>query len=131
MKTHNKYNLKFRHSNHLLKFGRLGIKSNTFSISKENQIAFLERYLLQSTAKIKAKKNAVKIWNRVYFNLVLTKLSSESRMGKGKGSIHGKALFLKPGDLLFEFDGITIQQANLLCSLINKKSSLTFSLVTK
>nr|YP_009774152.1 ribosomal protein L16 [Caulacanthus okamurae]QIZ74769.1 ribosomal protein L16 [Caulacanthus okamurae] len=128
-RTHNKYRLKFKHSNHILRFGKYGLKSDTFSLLKEAQMNFLKRSFLQSSVKVKDKKKSVKIWSRLCFNLALTKLSSESRMGKGKGLFHEKALFLKPGDILFEFDGVSIQQASSLCLSINKKLKLKLILV--
>lgn len=44
-------------------------------------------------------------------------------MGKGKGAIYTEAFFLRPGSILFEFEGISKQQLIELLSFLKKKVS--------
>nr|WCH57872.1 ribosomal protein L16 [Catenella fusiformis] len=123
-----KYNLKLKHSNHILKFGKFGIKTITFGRLIKSQIDTINYFLVRS---LKSNKKSVKLWNLLFLNTTLTKLNSESRMGKGKGSMHTKAAFLRPGSILFEFEGITMQQITVLIKNLNKVTNLKLALVVK
>lgn len=122
-KTHNPFSLKYRHCNHTLKFGRFGLKVLSFSKITENQLNLIERLSLKFLKNSSGNKKVIKIWSFTPFNLTLTKLSSESRMGKGKGAIYSKAFFLRPGSILFEFEGISKQQLAEILALLRKKIS--------
>ena len=113
-KTHNKYKKKLNFSNQLIKKGLYGFKINGFYQISEN----LQTVLLTSILKKSKKK---KIWKSVTFNKSLTKLTSESRMGKGKGMIYTKAMFVKPGNILLELDKTTYTESFNLYKLIDKK----------
>ena len=130
-KTHNSYSLKYKNNNSVMKFGQFGIKIMTFGIITERRLNSCERsiqYFLKNT--LNNKKNT-KIWNLITYNLTLTKLSSESRMGKGKGSIYEKAIFLKPGTIIFEFTGISYQHINKLTHYVRKKFPFKINTVRK
>lgn len=120
-KTHNSYSLKYSHCNHTLKFGRVGIKVLSFGRLTDNQFISIERSLLKLLKNVTNNKKLIKIWSLISFNLTLTKLSSESRMGKGKGAIYSKAVFLRPGTILFEFEGISNQQTFIILNFLEKK----------
>lgn len=104
-KTHNNHKKLKNNCNNLLRKGSSGIKINDFKITSkelENKVYY---NLIKKIKKI-IKSNKINIWNKIHFNKNLTKLNLESRMGKGKGSIYTKATFLKPGDIIYEFDYI-------------------------
>ena len=122
-KTHNPFSLKYRHCNHTLKFGRFGLKVLSFSKITENQFKLIERLSLKFLKNSSSNKKIIKIWSLTPFNLTLTKLSSESRMGKGKGAVYSKAFFLRPGSILFEFEGISKQQLAEISILLKKNVS--------
>nr|YP_010395078.1 ribosomal protein L16 [Polyopes affinis]UQJ72519.1 ribosomal protein L16 [Polyopes affinis] len=122
-KTHNSFSLKHRHCNHTLKFGRCGLKILSFTKLTENQFNLIERLILKFLKNLFGNKRLIKIWSIVPFNLTLTKLSSESRMGKGKGAIYSKAFFLRPGSILFEFEGVSKYQLAKIASILRKKVS--------
>lgn len=130
-KTHNKYDLKLKHSNHVLKFGKFGIKAISFGRLTEAQLNSMGYLLIKTFKSLNLNKKSIKTWNLVCLNMSLTKLSSESRMGKGKGSVYTKAAFLKPGTILLEFDGTTSQQSLLVFRKLNKSVNLKLALVTK
>nr|YP_009130772.1 ribosomal protein L16 [Agarophyton chilense]AKA27627.1 ribosomal protein L16 [Agarophyton chilense]ASP44555.1 ribosomal protein L16 [Agarophyton chilense]UAD89520.1 ribosomal protein L16 [Agarophyton chilense] len=128
-KTHNKYLLKFKQSNHVLKYGRFGIKSMSFNRLTENQLNALKWVLLKKLKQLTNNKKNFRFWTLFSVNLVLTKLNLESRMGKGKGSIYTHAVYIRPGMILFEFDNITEQQIKILFSYILKKIPLKIVLI--
>jgi large subunit ribosomal protein L16 len=41
----------------------------------------------------------------------ITKKPQETRMGKGKGAPEGWVAVIKPGRILFEMEGVTLQEA--------------------
>jgi large subunit ribosomal protein L16 len=56
-------------------------------------------------------KRGGKIWIRVFPDKPITKKPQETRMGKGKGAPEGWVAVIKPGRVLFEMEGVTIQEA--------------------
>ena len=130
-KTQNLYSLKYTQINQVIKFGNFAIKITSFGRLTENQLNSLERFLLIFLKKNSSNDKNIKVWNLVKFNASLTKLSSESRMGKGKGSIYTKAVFFKPGTILFEFAGVTDQEIFKVFKFIKKKLPFKSILVKK
>ena len=128
-KTHNNLSLKNNQPTHLVQFGKFGIKSITFGIISQKQLDAIEWALMKKIKSLANKKN-VKFWNLLTLNLNLTKLSLESRMGKGKGSIYTKSVFLKPGTMLFEFDRISFQNIKEVFKFIKKKLPIKVILIS-
>ncbi len=52
-----------------------------------------------------------KLWIRVFPHMPVTKHAAESRMGSGKGEVNYWAINVHAGTMLFEFAGITEDQA--------------------
>nr|AHX02496.1 ribosomal protein L16 [Schimmelmannia schousboei] len=129
-KTHNKYKLKHNYTRHILKFGKYGIKINSFSFLSEKQIVAIEWALLKKIKKVLNNKT-FKFWNLICCNLTLTKLSLESRMGKGKGAIYEKAIFLKRGVILFEIDKVSRSQMLDIFYFIKKRIPARVILVSR
>lgn len=127
-KTHNKQFLQHTHKNHLIRYGMYGIKASSPILLTESQIKSIEWDLIKKLKFITKKKN-YKFWNCISLNLTLTKLSIESRMGKGKGAIYTRGVFVKSGTILFEFDNITLQQVLNLYNYVNNKISNKFIFV--
>nr|AHX02448.1 ribosomal protein L16 [Plocamium cartilagineum] len=125
-KTHNKQSLKYTNTQHLIRYGVYGFKVSSPILLKELQIKSIEWNLIK---KLKKTKTFYKFWNCITLNMNLTKLSIESRMGKGKGAIYTKGVFIKPGTIVFEFDNITLHQILYLYNYINKKLGNKFVLV--
>nr|YP_009511842.1 ribosomal protein L16 [Gracilaria gracilis]AXI97719.1 ribosomal protein L16 [Gracilaria gracilis] len=128
-KTHNKYSLKLKQSNHILKYGRFGIKSVSFNRLTLNQLNALKWIISKKLKVLTNNRKHFRFWTLLSMNLTLTKFNIESRMGKGKGSIYTHAVYIKPGMILFEFDNITEQQMKNLFDYILKKISLKVKLI--
>lgn len=130
-KSQIKYSCKLNQPNCILREGCYGIKSISFGRLTENQLISLENMVIKSSKKIVNSKKSIKVWNKIVLNYNLTKLSSESRMGKGKGAIYTQAAVIKPGSILFEFESCLEQQAEYILYKINKCSSLKLVLIKR
>jgi large subunit ribosomal protein L16 len=56
-------------------------------------------------------KRGGKVWIRVFPHKSVTKKPAETRMGKGKGAPEGWVAVVKPGSVLYEMEGVTIDVA--------------------
>nr|YP_009317579.1 ribosomal protein L16 [Pterocladiella media]AOX49031.1 ribosomal protein L16 [Pterocladiella media] len=127
-KLHNKYSIKGCKKFQFLQIGNFGIKTISYGRITEEKWKLIERDLQRKFKSILGhKKN--RIWSSLEFNSTLTKLSLESRMGKGKGAIYAKSKFLKPGSLLFEFTKLPKQHENEIFIFIQKKLNVKLKLV--
>nr|AHX02519.1 ribosomal protein L16 [Schizymenia dubyi] len=127
-KTHNRYSLKSGQANSILRFGKYGIKVITFGRLTKEQLESILWILLKKLKFLSNNKKTFKFWNLLILNSTLTKLSSESRMGKGKGAIYTTALFIKPGTIIFEFDNISMYQMLNIFKFMQKLLPFTISL---
>lgn len=121
--THNKYSRKGNKKFHFLRYGTFGIKTISCGRITEEKWKNLDRTLRRKFKIILGSKK-IKIWSPVEFNCSLTKLSPESRMGKGKGSIYAKSKFLKSGTLLFECSRLSKQYRKEVLYFVQKRLSL-------
>jgi large subunit ribosomal protein L16 len=69
-------------------------------------------------------KRGGKIWIRVFPDKPVTKKPAETRMGKGKGAPDHWVAVVKPGKILFEMEGVTLQDASEAMRLASHKLSL-------
>ena len=56
-------------------------------------------------------KRGGQIWIRVFPDKSITKKPAETRMGSGKGNPEGWVAVVKPGRMLFEMGGVTLDVA--------------------
>ena len=61
-------------------------------------------------------KRGGKVWINIYPDRPLTKKPAETRMGSGKGSPEFWVANIKPGRVLFEISGVTLDIANAALS---------------
>nr|YP_009002111.1 ribosomal protein L16 [Sporolithon durum]AGU16676.1 ribosomal protein L16 [Sporolithon durum] len=120
-KLHNKYPTSYSYLRHTLRFGNLGIKSLSSTQLTENQLLCLERAILKKLRDFTPKTKSYKFWSLLLLNKSLTKLNLESRMGKGKGLVYTKSVFIKPGTILFEFSNTSKPQVKKIVNFIKKK----------
>ena len=66
-------------------------------------------------------KRGGKIWIRVFPQKPITEKPAEVRMGKGKGSPEYWVAVVKPGTVLFEMNGVTVEQAKEAFRLASHK----------
>nr|YP_010003152.1 ribosomal protein L16 [Ulva torta]AZP40257.1 ribosomal protein L16 [Ulva torta] len=89
--------------------------------------AYIETIKLD-IAKILKKKG--RVWTRICCDCPVSERPAETRMGKGKGSISHWVARVRPGQLLFEFSGITKTQLDDIFRKLCKKTSIGLSIVS-
>jgi len=86
-------------------FGDFGLKSLEHGWLSSRQIeaarVALNRYI----------KRGGKVWIRVFPDKPLTKKPAETRQGKGKGAPDSWVAVVKPGTIIYEVEGVTVEQA--------------------
>jgi large subunit ribosomal protein L16 len=66
-------------------------------------------------------KRGGKVWIRLFPDKPITKKPAETRMGKGKGSPEGWVAVVKPGRVMFELEGVTLETAQTAMALAAAK----------
>ncbi|HJO13757.1 MAG: 50S ribosomal protein L16 [Pelagibacteraceae bacterium] len=66
-------------------------------------------------------KRAGKMWIRIFPDVPVSKKPAEVRMGKGKGANEFWACRVKPGRIMFEVDGVNVNEARKALSLAAAK----------
>jgi large subunit ribosomal protein L16 len=66
-------------------------------------------------------KRGGKVWIRLFPDKPITKKPAETRMGKGKGATEEWVAPVRPGRILFEIDGVTLEQAKEAFRLASHK----------
>jgi large subunit ribosomal protein L16 len=74
-------------------------------------------------------KRGGKVWIRIFPDKPITKKPAETRMGKGKGNPEGWVAVVKPGRVLFEVEGVTVDLARKALDLAAAKLPLRTSFV--
>lgn len=130
-KTHKLILKNLTYSCHLLKFGSCGLKVLSNLQLTQEQISSMNRFLNQKIKNLSNFSKKVKIWTFLRPNKTLTKLSLESRMGKGKGAIYTEVLFIKKGSILYEFNNLKNSQLQEIFNKIKKQIGVELKLVYK
>ena len=99
----------------VLNYGSYGLKALEPErvISKQIEAArvSLTRYM----------KRTGKVWLRIFPNIPVSKKPTEVRMGKGKGAVEYWACRVHPGSIMFEVDGVDINDARKAMNLAAAK----------
>ena len=88
-----------------LAFGQFGLKAMEPERLTARQIEAARRALTRHM------KRAGQVWIRVYPDVPVSKKPLEVRMGSGKGNVELCVTRVKPGRILFEVDGISVELA--------------------
>ncbi len=100
---------------HRIDFGDFGLKSLEPGWITSRQIEAsriaLNRYM----------KREGKVWIRIFPDKPITKKPAEVRMGKGKGSPEYWVAVIRPGTIIFEIDGVTLEVAQEALRLAAQK----------
>ncbi|MBI4057226.1 MAG: 50S ribosomal protein L16 [Elusimicrobia bacterium] len=75
-------------------------------------------------------KKGGKIWIRIFPDKAITKHPAETRMGKGKGAPDHWAAVVKPGRVLFEIEGVTLEMAQKAMLLAAHKLPIRTRIIT-
>ena len=106
-------------------FGAYGLKAQTQSRVKSNQIEAARRVISRTLGK------TGKIWIRIFPDKPVTKKPAEVGMGKGKGDPDHFIFDVRPGRILFEIDGVTEEIAREAFRKATAKLPLKAKFITR
>ena len=98
-----------------LAFGQFGLKALEPERITARQIEAARR------AMTRHMKRSGRVWIRLYPDVPVSKKPLEVRMGSGKGAVEYWVARVKPGRILFEIDGVTVQIAREALALAAAK----------
>jgi large subunit ribosomal protein L16 len=76
-------------------------------------------------------KRSGRVWIRVFPDKPVTKKPQETRMGKGKGAPELWVAVVKPGRVLYEMEGVTVDVAKEAMRLAGHKLGIRTKFVTR
>ncbi|MEA1973856.1 MAG: 50S ribosomal protein L16 [Candidatus Cloacimonadota bacterium] len=76
-------------------------------------------------------KKSGKVWIRIFPDKPITQKPAETRMGKGKGAPEYWVAVVKPGRVLFEFEGVDVETAKEAVRLAGAKLPIKVKLVVR
>lgn len=106
-------------------FGEWGLKSLGAKQISARQIEACRIGLVRSVRK------SGKIWIRLFPDKPITKKPAETRMGKGKGAVEGWVAIVKPGQVMFEIEGIPEEEVKKVFKLVTHKLGLKTRIVER
>jgi large subunit ribosomal protein L16 len=108
-----------------ISFGSYGIKALQFGWITGRQIEAARQ------AVTRHMKREGQIWIRIFPDKPLTKKPAEVRMGKGKGAPELFVAAVKPGRILFEADGVSLEIAKEALRLAAQKLPMTTKFILR
>ena len=106
-------------------FGEYGLKALSEGWVTSRQIEAARRALTHYT------KRGGRIWIRIFPDKPITKKPPETRMGSGKGDVYEYVAVVRPGRVLFEMGGITLDEAKESLRLASAKLPVRTRFITK
>src|SRR6202521_55105 len=101
-----------------LSFGQFGLKAMAAERITARQIEAARRALTRHM------KRAGRVWIRIFPDVPVSKKPIEVRMGKGKGTPEYWVCRVKPGRIMFEIDGVSVEVAREALALAAAKLSV-------
>ena len=101
--------------NYALNYGSFGLKAMQPERITSRQIESARKAITRHL------KRTGRLWIRIFPDVPVTKKPAEVRMGKGKGSVEFWACRIKPGRIMFEVDGVNIEEAKKAMNLASAK----------
>ena len=106
-------------------FGDYGLKSLEPCWITSRQIEATRRTISRYT------KRDGKLWVKIFPDKSVTARAAESRMGSGKGAVDHWVAIVKPGTVLFELSGVTIETAKKALKLASYKLPIKTKFIIK
>jgi large subunit ribosomal protein L16 len=110
---------------HEISFGEYAIKSLEQGFITSRQIEAAR------VACSRGMKREGQMWIRIFPDKPITKKPAEVRMGKGKGAPEYWVAVIKPGTILFESGGVTIETAKESLRLASQKLPIKTKFVVR
>jgi large subunit ribosomal protein L16 len=108
-----------------LTFGAFGLKALEPERVTARQIEAARR------AITRAMKRAGRVWIRIFPDVPVSTKPAEVRMGSGKGAPEYWVARVKPGRIMFEIDGVSLETAREALALGAAKLPIKTKLVTR
>ncbi|HWX47955.1 MAG TPA: 50S ribosomal protein L16 [Roseomonas sp.] len=108
-----------------LSFGGFGLKALEPERVTARQIEAARR------AITRAMKRQGRVWIRIFPDVPVSSKPAEVRMGSGKGAPEFWAARVKPGRIMFEIDGVSVETAREALTLGAAKLPIKTKLVTR
>ena len=108
-----------------INFGSLGLKATSRGWLSSRQIEAARRSMTRHI------KRGGKVWIRIFPDKVVTKTAAETGMGGGKGTPDHFVAVVRPGQILFEIDGVDSELAKEALTLAASKLSVMTKLTKK
>jgi len=108
-----------------LNFGEFGLQATECGAINAKQI---EAARIAMTRHV---KRGGKLWIRIFPDKPFTKKPAEVRMGKGKGAPEGWVAVVRPGRILYEMEGVSIELAKEALRLAAHKLSVRTKFVER
>ncbi|HET9488513.1 MAG TPA: 50S ribosomal protein L16 [Methylomirabilota bacterium] len=108
-----------------LAFGEYGLKALEPGWITNRQIEAARVALTRSL------KRGGKIWIRIFPDKPVTKKPAETRMGKGKGNPEDWVAVVKPGRILYEMEGVSLDAAREAFRTAGQKMGIATKFVTR
>ena len=106
-------------------FGDYGLKATSRGRMTSRQIEAARRTITRHI------KRGGRVWIRVFPDKPITKKPLEVRMGKGKGSVEYWVMEVKPGQMLYELQGVSEELAREAFKLASAKLPFTTNFVKR
>ena len=111
--------------NNKISFGEYALQSQEPGWLPSRQIEATRRTITRSI------KRGGKLWITVFPDKTVTARAAESRMGSGKGAVDYWVAVIKPGTILFELAGVSLETAQTAMRLAAYKLPVKTKFITK
>jgi len=108
-----------------INFGDYGLKATSTAWVTARQIESARRTITRHF------KRGGRVWIRVFPDKPITSKPAETRMGSGKGAVEGWVAVVKPGRILFEVSGVSIDIAKEAMRLASQKLPISTSVISR
>ena len=112
---------------HELSNGMFGIKS----VHEDGMFLTSRQIEAARIAATRYMKREGQLWIKIFPDKPITKKPLEVRMGKGKGAVEYWAAVVKPGRIMFEMSGVSLEDAKEAMRLASAKLPLKSRFVVK
>lgn len=113
------------HRGSTVSFGSFGLKTLEMGMITSRQIESAR------IAMTRYMKREGKVWIRIFPDKPITAKPLEVRMGKGKGALDHYVAPIKPGKILFEMDGVSLEVATEALRLAAQKLPVLTKMVIR
>jgi large subunit ribosomal protein L16 len=110
---------------HQIAFGSFGIKSLELGRIDGRQLEAAR------IAVTRFMKREGQVWIRIFPDKPITSKPAEVRMGKGKGALDHWVAPVKPGTIMFEIDGVSLEVAKEALRLAAQKLPVTTKFIVR